>query len=552
MKDNWRLPAAKSQLSLIERLLQNRGLIKSQQREFLNPPWPSFELARKHRLLAKKDLAAASRAVAKAIDEKRTIVIHGDYDVDGLVATAILWQTIHRDRNYPHCLPFIPNRFEHGYGLSLQSIDAILTDSKRGPLTRGPLAEKGLLITVDCGITATDEIKYAQEKGFEVLVIDHHARPQKVPSCLTIWSDQTCSGGLAWLLAQEMSPPSPRRYLDLAALAVVADLQPLLGFNRSLVKFGLECLNETENVGLRALIKAAGFEGRQIGTFEVGWILAPRLNAAGRLEAAIESLRLLCTIDEENALRLSNKLNDLNQERQAMTKASVERALKLVGDGPASANVSVVAHEEFHEGVIGLVAGKVVAKTGKPAVVISRGKEFSKASARSVNGFNIVEFLRSLGDHFENVGGHAGAAGFTIRTEKIEQFVAAVGETAAKLSLSPVNLNVDAELSLADLNSELLETLARFEPFGPGNPEPLFLSRDVRVADLRLVGNNGGHLKLRLAGSGVTWPAIGFGQGEASVTLRVGDRLDVLYHLSEDDWRGERRIQLKLKDFNQI
>lgn len=551
----WRLSKQNSG-DLLTQLLFLRGCQTEKEKEqFLNPPAPQ-KLVEDPTLvgLEKDALDAAVKKVAEAIATKRAILIHGDYDVDGICATAILWRAIYQGLDYKNCLPFIPNRFDHGYGLSQSSVDSINDLRDLGDLSH----LSPLLITVDCGITSFKEVEYAKEKGFEVLVLDHHVKPERLPKCSILWTDRLCAGGIAWVFAQSLFHLQGGKDLELAALATIADIQPLTGANRSLVKYGLEKLSQTQNVGLKQLIEASGISGRKMGTFEVGWVLAPRLNASGRLEESLMSLRLLCTGSVERASQIAKSLNAVNSQRQELTRSMVETAKGVVGETGQAVNV--VVHEEFHEGVIGLIAGKLVSHYGSPAVVIRKGEEFSKASARSIAGFNIVEFLRSLGDHFENVGGHAGAAGFTIRTSKIESFLVAISQKITDLVLPKPVLEVEAKLEFKDLTLETLEKVRSLEPFGLGNPEPVFLLENALIVGARTVGTDNRHLKLRITGdnqssvlgyqsSGNIIDCIGFDLGEKLTDLVSGDKVDLVFTLSEDDYSGHNKISLKLKDF---
>lgn len=565
-KKRWQI-SPPSPLDLIDQLLSLRFCQTAQEKEvFLDPPNPQTFLDDPGMAaILPEDLQATLELVQNSMARERPIVIHGDYDVDGICATTILWKTLYQDLNYKKCRPFIPNRFDHGYGLTKESINEILssqlTTAAAGSRSGGTTNNSPLLITVDCGITSYDEVAYAKEKGLDVLILDHHSKPQKVPEAQILWTERLCATGLAWILSQSLLQDDLLKNLDLVALATIADLQSLTGPNRSLVKFGLEVLNVTKNVGLKQLFKFAGVGGRKLGTFEVGWILAPRLNASGRLEDALQSLRLLRTSDEGQAVEIAQKLNKVNASRQELTKQMVDLAIGQIQDSgfkKLDSKITIAVHEDFHEGVIGLVAGKLVQEYGTPAVVISRGAEFSKASARSVRAFNIVEFLRSLGDHFENVGGHAGAAGFTIRTSKIEEFIKAVGEKQSAINLPELLLEIDAEIKFEDLSFSLYEKISQLEPFGLGNHEPVFLLRGVRVVEARTVGAQGQHLKLKIQNSelrikegdrpGTTIDCIGFGMGRES-SLAAGNLVDLVFTINPDDYSGPGRILLKIKDF---
>lgn len=562
---------------LVLQILSGRGCKTEEERNlFLDPPSPQDFV--RDPVLAGFEQSAFDSAIttlADVLSAKRAIFVHGDYDVDGICATAILWKTIYQDLGYKNCLPFIPNRFDHGYGLSKESIDSISNLSDLSDLSH----LKPLLITVDCGITSFKEVEYAKEKGFEVLVLDHHVKPEKLPECKILWTEKLCAAAIAWVFSEklrnkeikEQGDKNPLllnysithsvRHLDLAALATIADIQPLTGPNRSLVKYGLEELSHTQNVGLKQLIKASGIEGKKIGTFEVGWILSPRLNASGRLEEALSSLRLLCTSSVEQAAKIAGDLNRVNAERQELTKEMVDSAKLAVGEN--SQSVNVVVNEQFHEGIIGLIAGKLASHFGRPAVVIKKGEEFSKASARSVIGFNIVEFLRSLGDHFENVGGHAGAAGFTIRTEKIDEFLVSVSQKTADLVLPPPVLEVDTRLEFNDLSLETLKTVKTLEPFGLGNPEPVFLLEKATIVSTKTVGSQNQHLKLKIAVpneqstinnelSTNTIDCIGFDMGSRLSDLVYGDLVNLIFSLSEDTFSGYPKLVLRLKDLEKV
>lgn len=557
---------------VIKRLLVGRGLNSPAEiDEFLHPP-PPAEIPLEKFGIATEALKKAVGLVAAALDRESPIIIHGDFDIDGLGAVAVLWETVYRGLGYPKCWPFIPNRFRHGYGLTRASVDEIIHDSRFA--IHSP--DSPLLITVDCGITAHEAIKYAKSQGFQVLITDHH-QPEgsggkdglgHFEGDGLLWTDQLCGAGIAWVLAQGLRQRfnlTDGRWgsgLDLTALATIGDIQPLLGPNRSFAKFGLTEISKTTRVGLQELVSVAGLTGRPLGTYEVGWLLTPRLNAPGRVGDALDALRLLLTTDPSQARDLAIKLNDLNQERQAKLDEMVEHAKQITTSStPQDSKVTIVSHEDYHEGVIGLLAGKLVEEFYRPAVALARGAEFSKGSARSINGFNIIEALRGVGDLLESVGGHPMAAGFTIRTARIEEFIErflalADGRLGAD-QLRPT-LIIDQRVPLSLVTWELWGKLREFEPFGPGNPQPTFLSGEVGVLDVLTVGNTGSHLKLQLQDlqrepSGA-WPdavftALGFGLGGRAGELRLGDRLEVAYQITENNWNNHRSLELRLRDF---
>lgn len=552
MKKKW-VVAEKFSEDIVSQLLHSRGLKdKNAAANFFNPPTPEVIVVQYPNYLKKIDSVEVEKAVnliKKAIDDGRQIIIHGDYDVDGICGTAILYQTL---KNLgANVTPFIPDRFEHGYGLSTKSIDGIF-------VTPNPL-----LITTDCGIGAVDEIKYAKSLGFDIIITDHHSKGQSLPEAdVVVWTDEMVGAGVAWLLVSQLSNgllyPKPQTLnpaLDLVALATIADVQPLTGVNRALVKYGLEELNLTSRVGLKELIKVSGLEEKKISPYEVGWMLGPRLNASGRLGNASDSLKLLLTENVDEAQEISAKLNRINQERQQLTQQTVDEARRQANPSDA---VIVVYNESWHEGIVGLVAGRLKEEFYRPTVVVGGSGEIGKGSARSISKFNIKEALDQCQELLLSSGGHAMAAGLSIKPEKInqlrEKLNSVADEQLTEDDLTPT-LKIDVEAALTQLDWNLAENLKKFEPFGMGNPKPTFLTKSVRISNIRTVGSTGKHLKIQLRDMDDAtgrplqhWPCIGFGLGEWEKELRPGDLVDIVYNLEENHWNGQTTLQLKLKD----
>jgi len=496
----------------------------------------------------KDNLTTAVEAVKKSITAGLPIIIHGDYDVDGISATAILWETIYNGLNYQNCLPFIPNRFDHGYGLSNESVEEC-----QKLATKLTSENRGLLIAVDCGITANDAVNHAKELGFDVLIIDHHQKPEILPEAEILWTDQLCSGGIVYFLSQQLAPNF--QGIDLAALATIADLQPLTGQNRLLVKQGLVKLSKPARIGLIALKEAAGLAGKPIGVYEVGYMLAPRLNAAGRLEDGLVSLRLLCTKDKDLASKLSTELTKINTERQQKTLEMFEHAESFISEESLKEPLIIVDDPSYHEGIIGLIAGKLSQKYCRPSIAISRGQDYSKGSARSLGSFDVVTALRSQNDLLENVGGHPLAAGFTVKTSSLATFKTALQEYAKKVFVWEEACRitkVDCELPLAMVNHESFTAVQELSPFGIGNPEPVFLSKDLEVTGFRTMGAGDKHLGLSLLKDGRSIKAVVFGQGELAKKLNVGNKIDVAYSLSKNDWNGNSTIEMRIRDLNVV
>lgn len=543
--------AKRTEKSLLDQLLVNRGVSLEDWETFLNPPRPELLLTdyRDQFKLSWPAVEAAVGLVREAIERNQPIVIHGDYDVDGISGAAILWEAIYWGLGYQNCQPFIPDRFKDSYGLTEASVRRIKEEVLAGKDDNG-----ALLLTIDCGISADAAVEFANSQGLTVVIVDHH-QPKKTlpPAEVIVWDDGICSGALAWVLASQLLGfKAAEKYLDLVALATVADMQPLVGVNRSLVKYGLEAINQRSRPGLEALLKQAGVSERTVGTYEVGWRLGPRLNAAGRLEDSMDALRLLCTTNLQQAKKLAERLGRLNTERQQVTEAMFGHAQ---GEVPEKLpKILVLANDSYHEGVIGLVAQKLAREYYRPAVVISRGEGISKGSARSVKGFNLIAALRQVEDLFEDVGGHPMAAGFTVKTEKIDTLIMSLtklGEAAISDEILVPVVAIDAEVYLAEADNQLFKQIDQLAPFGLGNPAPTLVSFAVSVLDAQAVGKSKNHLKLRLIKSPEsleTIEAIAFGWGKLVEEILPGEKVDLVYRLEKDTWNGHDRLQLMVRE----
>ena len=526
---------------VISTLLKNRGIKDIDL--FFKPP-------RLEEILDKPDiffpdldtyqLKKAFKRIKKAFSDGEKIAVWGDYDVDGICATAILWQTLH-DLN-ADVAPYIPDRFSEGYGLSAGGIKKLKEDGV------------SLIITVDSGITAEEEIDFANDLGVDVIVTDHHIKPKTLPKAHSIvHTTALCGTGVAWILSAQIADSARKltKALDLVAIATVADMQPLNGANRSLVRQGFEVLGRLERPGLAALAEVARLKKGSLDSYAAGWVLGPRINAVGRMAHAIEALRLLCTNNLTRARELAHLLDSANAKRRTLTVDTLDHAKELVDDEDG---LIVVYHDDWHEGIIGLVAGRLVEEYGRPAVVIAKGSEFSKGSARSVNGLDIVEALRANENLLEDVGGHAAAAGFTVKNENLERFIIdlkkSTKESILKLDPRPV-LKIDMDLPLDNLTYSLLYALEDFKPYGVGNPEPLFAARNVTVLSSRFVGREKTHLKLNLAPG---FEAIWFGAAKKLKEKGLpdgfsrGDEVSIVFYPSVDKWNSKEKIVLRVTD----
>lgn len=519
----WKILSKKSD-ALIEQLLINRGIKTEKEKEqFLNPKLSDFE----------KDLQIAgiektNKRILKAIASGEQMVVFGDYDVDGICASAILYKAL--TAIGAKVLPYIPHREKEGYGLSNLGLE-FARDSGAA-----------LVITVDNGITAINQAKFAKELGLDLIITDHHLPEKEKPDAHEIvHSTKMCGAGVAWCLIRKLIKQDLKKeLLQFVAVATVCDLLPLLGLGRAFLVEGLKVFNKTTNLGFLSLANECSINLSQIGSYEIGHIIGPRLNAMGRLEHAIDSLRLLCTKDPAKAKRLAKLLCETNATRQKMTTDAIEQARALV---VKENSIHVLYSQKWPSGIIGLIAGKIVEEFSSPAIAISVGETISKGSARSINGLNIVEIIRKHSDILIDVGGHPGAAGFSISTDKIEIFKKRLEEEEIILPEERV-LEIDAELDIKQLTKSLVEQLQRFEPFGFRNPRPIFATRGLKVSGLRTVGQ-GKHLKFKADGL----DAIAFSMGDLESMLQNGQQVDLAYNLELDTYNGFEKLQLKVKDF---
>jgi single-stranded-DNA-specific exonuclease len=489
------------------------------------------------------DLDRAVERVRKAIKNKELIYIYGDFDVDGVTGTAILWETI--DFLGGKCLPYIPHREKEGYGINADTIKSLAKEGAK------------VIISVDCGITAMEEAKIAKELSVDFIITDHHEKQKILPKSFAILHTEDLAGsGVAFMLAKALLESFSKKddeqlykNLELATIGTVADMAPLIGDNRIISSNGFHNLAKSSRIGLRALYDEASLT-KKIGPYEVGFIISPRLNAAGRMEHALDALRLLLTRNKKRASELATKLSETNRQRQEATAAALSHARETV-NGNGVSKMIVVHHSSYPQGVIGLVAGKLADEFYRPSIVISEASPLSRGSARSISGFNITEAISSLKKHLTTHGGHPMAAGFALEPGNIPHFrdkILNYAEKNLKKEDLVPTLKIDTSLNKDGLNYKTLEVLSEFEPFGIGNPEPVFLTKNLEVADLRRLGREGKHLRMVLRSpDSYIYNAIGFGMGDNNV--KVGDLLDTVYNLKEDDWRGNKRVELKLKDF---
>ncbi len=500
-----------------------------------------------------KDMDKAVCRIREALRKKEHIVVYGDYDVDGITATTLL--SDHLVREGGRVGAYIPDRMEEGYGLNREAVESLAAEGVQ------------LIITVDCGITAVEEVEYARTLGIDVVITDHHECKEVLPAAVAVVDPHRkdcgypfpylAGVGVALKLVLAMGGTAQKaelleRYADLAAIGTVADVMRLTEENRALVRYGLSLLQHCRRPGLTALLREAGAEGKAVTSTTVGYTLSPRINAAGRMGCARVALELLRTDNYARAEELARRLCGLNKERQCIEAGIFDQCLVRLACIPAEKRRAIVlADENWHQGVVGIVASRLTERYCAPVFMICIQDGHGKGSCRSYGGFNLFSALERCADLLEGFGGHALAAGFTILEENIEEFSRRMNELVYDFTgdgeLISV-LEVDAEVGrVADLTEEEIRALSVLEPFGAGNPKPVFTLSGATVVSLSDVGG-GRHLKLRVNRCERTFEAMFFSTTAADTELSVGDKIDVAFYPQINEYRGSRTIQLLVTD----
>jgi len=519
----WKILPQKNE-DLEQQLLINRGIKTAVERkQFFDPQLLNF----------KKDLnitgiEKVNKRIKQAIDNNELIIVYGDFDVDGICASAILYKGL--TSIGAKVLPYIPHREKEGYGLSKLGLE-FARDSGAS-----------VVITVDNGITALEQARFAKELNLDLIITDHHLPIKEKPAAFEIvHTTQMCGAAVAWCLIKNYIPKSlAAELLQFVALATVCDLLPLVGLGRAFLVEGLSQLRKTTNLGLLSLIHDTNLNLHEISSYEIGHVIGPRLNAMGRLEHAIDSLRLLCTKDPQKARKLVSLLSETNEKRKQMTLEAMGQAKKLIDK---KNKIHVLYSQSWSVGIIGLIAGKITEEFSAPAIAISVGETTSKGSARSIDGINIVNLIRAHSDILIDVGGHPGAAGFSILSKHLEIFKKRLEGQSLDWQEHERVLEIDAEIDSKKLTRELVKTTEKFEPFGFGNQKPIFATFGMQLSDLRTVGD-GKHLKGKA--NGIDF--IAFGSGELKDMLQNGQQIDLAYNLELDNYNGFEKLQLKVRD----
>ncbi len=519
-------------------LLQNRGITDSN--SFFNPKHPN-DISLSEVGMSKKAMTTAAKILEELRSSQQKVVIFGDYDADGVCATAIMWLGLKQFGIT--AVPFIPRRDKHGYGLSVGAVSEIIAEHA-----------PQLIITVDNGIVAHEAVAFAQSKNCRVIVTDHHQTDEKQNSAeAVLHTTDLCGATVAYMVVaallkgQDCSP-----LLDLAALATIADQVPMLGANRSFAFHGLAVLRQSPRKGIKALLEVAGIVQYTITSEDIGFGIAPRINAMGRLAHGLDALRLLCSSNTERVAYLATTLSQTNTQRQLLTKELFEGALE-VAEKQQSEHVIITASTEYHEGVIGLLAGRLAQQFSKPAIVISISETTAKASVRSIPGVDIVAFLRSSRDLMTSLGGHTMAAGFGAEVSKLPQLQAALFAYAKKAiskeQLQPVRM-AECKLPHSVVSLELLNTIDKFSPFGPGNTAPIFLLSELTVLQVKAVGKQADHLQCTVSLPGTVQPLklIGWGLGLRANEFNAGDIIECIGQLQKNSWRDRVSLQCVMSD----
>jgi len=488
--------------------------------------------------------------IYRALLSGENITIYGDFDADGITATAIMVKGLSILNG--NATPYLPHRLTEGHGLRTPALEKL---HRQGT---------GLIITVDCGVTGFSEVKKAQRAGLDIVITDHHTPPDEIPPAVAVVNPRLSDSnypfpdlagvGVAFKLLQALFQSIGKEeqldeLLDLVAVGTVADMMPLLEENRYLVKQGLQLINTSPRLGLKEMLAQAGLSTDGVTSENISWVIAPRLNTASRLEHALPSYELLMTDSPDRAQMLATWLEKKNTERQRMTARATEKAREqVIAEGISP--LLMVGSADYPAGIAGLVASRLADEFYRPSVVVRVGSRTSSASCRSVPEFNIIQALNQCGDLFSQFGGHAQAAGFIIPTGKLPQLQQRLSEMAtaqlADVDLRP-RVDIDAEVALPDLAGDTFRLIQQLAPFGQANPAPIFLSRRVDVVDRRTMGNDNGHIRLTLGQGDTRWDAVGFGMGDSLADM--ASSLDIVYNLELDRWGGEERLRLNLLDF---
>ena len=531
---------------LLATILVNRDIVDEQKLEiFLNPTRNNF-----HDPFLMPDMEKAVERIIKAINNKEKVIIYGDYDADGITSITVLkkfLEDVGLNADY-----YIPNRLNEGYGLNNSAIQKIVENNYE------------LMITVDCGISGIEEINYANSLGLETIVTDHHEVGDDIPNAIAVvdakrkdnkYPCRDLAGvGVVFKLIQaiskklELKEEEYLKYLDIVCVGTISDIVPLIDENRVITKLGLMLVKQTKNIGLKSLIVSSGY--KKIDSTTISFGIAPRINACGRMGHAEEALKLFLSKNINEVKDLIKILNEYNVERQSTEKRIYEEALNQIQKNHLEEkDAIIVAGENWHHGVIGIVSSKITELYFKPSILLCYEDDIAKGSGRSIPGFDLHDALMKCQDTIEKFGGHSMAIGITIKRENFQKFCYEFEEVAKDSNLKDIfpMIQIDAEFELKDINKDMVKSLEQLEPFGEGNKTPIFVFRNVKIDSIRAL-SEGKHLKLTLKDGNIVVDAIGFNLGHLAEEYRIGDRIDVVGILEISTFNGLESIQINLKD----
>lgn len=532
---------------LLATILANRNILKEEDiRLFLNPTRNDF-----YNPFLITDMDIAVNRIIKAIENKENITIYGDYDVDGITSITVLKSFLNDIGVETNT--YIPNRLIEGYGLNKEAINKI---SKKGC---------NLMITVDCGISAIEEIEYANSLGIETIITDHHEAGNEIPKAIAVIDNkrkdskypfrELAGVGVVFKLIQaiginlKLKEESYLKYLDIVCIGTISDIVPLVDENRVIAKLGLLLVAQTKNIGLRSIINSSGYNKIDSNTISFG--VAPRINACGRMGKAEEALELFLSKDKNEVNELTNKLNEHNRKRQETEKTIFENALEKIKAEHLDENKAIiVGGENWHHGVIGIVSSKITEMYFKPSILFSFEEDgIGKGSGRSIPGFDLHEALMKCSDTIEKFGGHSMAVGITVKKDNLEKFKKEFEQIAIQSKIDEIIpiINIDAKVDLSDIDKEMVESLKQLEPFGEANKMPVFAFKNLKIDSIRAL-SEGKHLKLTLKDNNYIINAIGFNIGYLANEYRIGDKIDVAGVLEINTFNGVDNLQINIKD----
>ena len=532
--------------SLLAKILVNKGIVEEEQiRKFLNPTRSDF-----YDPFLMPDMDKAINRIIEAIEKKEKLIIYGDYDVDGITSITVLKSFLEeRGLNID---TYIPNRIDEGYGLNKKAIETIAKNKYK------------LIITVDCGISCKNEIDYAKELGIETIVTDHHEVGEELPDALAVvdakrkdskYPFRELAGvGVVFKLIQalgiklNLDEKQYLKYLDIVCIGTISDIVPLIDENRVIAKLGLLLVKETKNLGLRSILMSSGYKKIDSSTISFG--VAPRINACGRMGDADKALQLFLSKNINEIDKLTYQLNEYNSKRQQIEKEIFKDALEQIKkENQENKRTIVVAGNNWHHGVIGIVSSKITDMYFKPSILLCLDDNEAKGSGRSIPGFDLYKTLQKCQNTIDKFGGHAMAIGITIKKENIKEFMELFEKYAQEEHIEDIVpiIPIDAKIELEDVNKEMVDSLRQLEPFGEANKTPIFLFKNLRIDSIRTL-SEGKHLKITLKSNNTIIEAIGFNLGDLAEDYRIGDKIDVVGSLEINSFGGTQNLQINIKD----